>query len=74
MTDPTERRDAAKSQDDWRYIWQGARKAHEMDKALGPIARIMADWRWWAAAFGLGVSVAILLRRPEFWALIGGGA
>ena len=74
MSDPTERNTPAKTPEEWRYIWQGARKGHQLDKALGPVARIVADWRWWAGAFAIGGSVALLMRRPEFWTLIGGGA
>ena len=78
MSDPTKRTTPAKTPEEWGYLWEGARSGHEFNRAFGPLARIVLDWRYWAGAIATGVAVAVMFSKPEFraavLALIGGGA
>ena len=54
---PSERRTPPESEEDHAYLWEGARKAHELWRVLSPLAAVISNWK--AIAFGLAVGLAI---------------
>jgi len=54
---PFDRDKPPEDQEEWRYIWDGARKGHDLHPIFGPIAAIVRNWK---AMVGLGAALAVV--------------
>ena len=61
MTDPTERKTPPENDDDWSFLWRGAKRANDGWVILGPLVALVKNWKAWAIG-----SVAFLwINRPD---------
>ena len=58
---PLDRSSPPKEPDNWAALYSGAEKAHDLWTVFGPIAGVVRNWKWWAAAG----AVVIWWNRPE---------
>ena len=43
--DPFDRDKPPKTPEEWGYIWDGARKGHDLHPIFGPLAALARDWK-----------------------------
>ncbi len=70
---PADRVTPAKTQSDWKFIWDGAEKSHKAWVIIGPLHAVLANWK--AIVFVL--LLILYINKPEILkaieTLLGGG-
>lgn len=50
MSKFSERKTPPDTEDEHRYIWTAADRAHQLWQVFGPLAQVVQSWRWWVTA------------------------
>jgi molybdopterin-guanine dinucleotide biosynthesis protein A len=69
---PFDRDKPPEDQEEWRYIWDGARKGHDLHPIFGPIAAIARNWKAMAGVVALVAAFNAPTIREAILLLIGG--
>lgn len=51
MSKFSERKTPPETDEEHRYIWTAADRAHQLWAVFGPLAQVVQSWRWWSVAF-----------------------
>jgi hypothetical protein len=70
---PADRVTPAKTQSDWKFIWDGAEKSHKTWVIIGPLHSVLVNWK--AIVFVL--LLILYINKPEILkaieTILGGG-
>jgi hypothetical protein len=70
--DPFDRDKPPKTPEDWGYLWDGARKGHDLHPIFGPIAALVRNWKAMAGVAALVAAFNAPTIREAILLLIGG--
>lgn len=59
--DPFDRDKPPKTSAEWSYIWEGARKGHDLHPIFGPIAALARNWK----AMGVVAALVAAFNAPN---------
>lgn len=67
MVNPSDRRTPPETPDEWAYLWDGTRKAHEGWPVTGALVAVFRNWK----AIGFGIGIGLLAGGERLLAALG---